>query len=240
MKIANFSLRNFKELYRDPITAIFAVILPVFLLVIMSAINSKFPVDIFSIDRLSPGIIFFGLSFLSLFASITVSYDFETAFLLRLFSTPMKVTEFLLGYILPLTAVGAIQTVICLVFSAFFGLKVTFSWLSAMIVSILCSLLFSCLGVCLGCVLSNKASGGISSVIVQLTAWFGGIWFDISVVGGLYEKISFVLPFYHGVEAIKQSLCTNYLQSMLHLLVILLYAALFFFTGMFLFKKKMK
>ena len=41
MRIINFAKRNFKELIRDPLSIVFTIILPLFLLFIFQQINSR-------------------------------------------------------------------------------------------------------------------------------------------------------------------------------------------------------
>ncbi|MBQ6625292.1 MAG: ABC transporter permease [Clostridia bacterium] len=240
MKTLNFANRNLKELIRDPITIIFAIIFPECLLVLMSFINRNIPIDLFSIEKLSPGIAFFGLSFLSMFTAINISSDMETSFLTRLFSTTMKARNFIFGYVLPNVLIGIVQTLICFASSIAFGLKAQVSLVGAVAVSAVCSVLFVSIGICLGCVLSNKASGGVSSIVIQLSAWLSGIWFDIKLVGNVYQKICEVLPFYHGVEAIKAAINLDLSATISNLLWIIGYTIIFMIISTLLFKKKMK
>lgn len=240
MKILNFANRNFKELIRDPITIIFAIIFPECLLVLMSLINKNIPVDLFSIEKLSPGIAFFGLSFLSLFTAISISSDRETSFLTRLFSTTMKARDFIFGYVLPNILIGVVQTIICFATSIAFGLKAQLSLIGAVAVSSVCSVMFVSIGICLGCVLSNKASSGISSIVIQLSAWLSGIWFDIKLVGNVYETICEMLPFYHGVEAIKAAVNCDLSATLSNLMWIIGYTIIFMIIAILLFKRKMK
>ena len=51
--------RTGKELLRDPVTLVFGVGLPLFLLVLMSVIQNNVPVEIFAIGQLAPGMVCF-------------------------------------------------------------------------------------------------------------------------------------------------------------------------------------
>lgn len=239
MKTLNFSKRNLKELLRDPTTVIFTLILPVALLFLMSIINKNVPIPVFAIERLTPGIAFFGLSFVGLFAAINVSADRETAFISRLFSTTMKPANYILGYTCPLVLIGTLQAMICFAVSIIFGMKFSFSMIFALIICAVCSLLFISIGICLGCVLTNKASSGISSIIIQLAAWLSGIWFDVELVGKVYKKICEFLPFYHGVEIIKATLNLDCQDFFAHFVWIIGYTVILFALAIFLFRKKM-
>ena len=62
-----FALRNFKEISRDPLVVLFGLGFPIVLLLLLSAIQHNIPVELFEISNLAPGIVVFGLSFISLF-----------------------------------------------------------------------------------------------------------------------------------------------------------------------------
>ena len=85
MKIKAFASRNAKEILRDPLSYIFCLGFPVVMLVIMTIVNESIPpeagMDIFNIDKLSPGVTVFGLTFIMLFTTILISKDRSTAFL---------------------------------------------------------------------------------------------------------------------------------------------------------------
>ena len=115
MKIKAFASRNAKEILRDPLSYIFCLGFPVVMLVIMTIVNESIPpeagMDIFNIDKLSPGVTVFGLTFVMLFTTILISKDRSTAFLARLCGAPMKSWEFLAGYILPVFVIALLQGV---------------------------------------------------------------------------------------------------------------------------------
>ena len=67
-----FAIKNTKELLRDPLNIIFSLGFPIVVLLLLSAIQSNVPVDLFAIDMLAPGISVFGLSFLTLFSATVI------------------------------------------------------------------------------------------------------------------------------------------------------------------------
>ena len=73
MRILNFSKRNFKELIRDPLSLIFAIILPLLLLFIFQQFD--IPSDNYKLENFTPGIIVFGFSFITLFTAALISKD---------------------------------------------------------------------------------------------------------------------------------------------------------------------
>ncbi|MEG0685527.1 MAG: ABC transporter permease, partial [Coprobacillus sp.] len=63
MKTLAFASRNTKELLRDRVNLVFGIAFPLVLLLLLTLIQSNIPVEQFPIDRLTPGISIFGLSF---------------------------------------------------------------------------------------------------------------------------------------------------------------------------------
>ena len=102
MRMMFFSSRNYKEILRDPLNIAFGLGFPLVLILLLSAIQANIPVDLFRIDSLIPGIAVFGFSFISLFSGMLIAKDRGTSFLIRLYTTPMKSKDYILGYTLPL------------------------------------------------------------------------------------------------------------------------------------------
>ena len=77
MRILTFANRNFKEIIRDPLSIIFSIILPLFLLYIFK--QFKIPNEVYNIENFTPGIIIFSLSFITMFTSLLVAKDRSTS-----------------------------------------------------------------------------------------------------------------------------------------------------------------
>ena len=125
MKMFTFAKRCSKEILRDPINLIFGLGFPLVLLALLSAMQKNIPVPLFEIDTLTPGITVFGLSFLTLFSATLVAKDRESAFLQRLFTSPLTGPDFILGYMLPILPIAIGQTAICYLFAIPLGLTVS-------------------------------------------------------------------------------------------------------------------
>ena len=53
------------------------------------------------------------------------------------------------------------------------------------------------LGLLCGSVMDIKQVGGIcGALLTNLSACLSGVWFDLKLVGGVFEKIANVLPFF--------------------------------------------
>ena len=240
MRIKAFSVRCLKEILRDPLSLVFGIAFPLVLLFLMSAIQANIPVAMFQIERLAPGIAVFGLSFITLFSGSLIAKDRTSSFLTRLFASPMKSGEYIAGYTMPLLPAALTQSVICFAAAMLVGLKFSARILLCIAALIPSALLFIAFGLLFGCIMSDKAVGGISSILVNAAAWLSGIWFDLELVGGVFKKIAYCLPFVHCVDAAKLALSGSCAGIGVHLAWILGYSAVIFAAAVLCFSRKMK
>ena len=167
---------------------------------------------LFEIEKLAPGIAVFGLSFVSLFSGMLIAKDRSTSFLMRLFASPLSAADFILGYALPLLPIALIQSAICFGASFIFGLPLNANVLLALVVLIPAAVLFIGIGLLAGSVLNDKQVGGVcGALLTNLSAWLSGTWFDLSLVGGAFETIAYLLPFAHAVDAARAAIAGDYM-----------------------------
>lgn len=241
MKTLSFAKRTFKEIIRDPLNLCFGIGFPVVLILLLSAIQSSIPVPLFEIQSLTPGITVFGLAFMTLFTATLISKDRSTSFLNRLYTTPLKPIDFILGYTLPTIPISILQSIVCFAFALIFGLDVSINIILAILLTLPTSILFISLGLLFGSILNDKQVGGIcGALLTNLTAWLSGAWFDLKLVGGVFEKIAYALPFVHAVEMERAVLIGNYGEIFTHLLVVLAYAIVSLVLSVVFFLKQMK
>ncbi len=241
MKILIFSKRCTKEILRDPINLVFGLGFPLILLFLLSSLQANIPVNLFEIDTLTPGITVFGLSFMTLFSATLISKDRESAFLQRLYTTPLTGFEFILGYILPLLPIAVSQTVICYLFAIPLGLTVSVNIIYTVIGIIPMALFNISLGLLCGTLFGVKQVGGIcGALLTNLSAWLSGVWFDLKLVGGIFEKIANVLPFVHAVETEKALLTGDFETAAGHIILVVLYCIFVTLTAVFCFLRQMK
>jgi ABC-2 type transport system permease protein len=226
MRTITFAKRCAKEILRDPINLGFGLGFPLVLLLLLSAMQANIPVSLFEIDTLTPGITVFGLSFMTLFSATLVARDRESAFLQRLYTTPLTGADFILGYMLPLVPIAVGQTAICYLAAIPLGLTVSIHIVYA-IVGILPMAVFNiALGLLCGSALGVKQVGGLcGALLTNLSAWLSGVWFDLKLVGGFFEKTANALPFVHAVEMEKALCVGDFALSVAHLLPVLVYSA---------------
>ena len=241
MRMITFATRCTKEILRDPINLGFGLGFPLVLLLLLSSLQANIPVSMFEIDTLTPGITVFGLSFITLFSATLVAKDREGAFLQRLYTTPLTGLDFILGYMLPILPIALGQALICYLFAIPLGLTVSVNVVYA-VVGILPMAVFNiALGLLCGSVLGVKQVGGIcGALLTNLSAWLSGVWFDLKLVGGFFEKAANVLPFFHGAEMEKALFQGNFELAAAHLLPILLYSGLITVAAVFCFLGQMK
>ena len=241
MKMLTFSKRCTKEILRDPINLGFGLGFPLVLLFLLSSLQANIPVSLFEIDTLTPGITVFGLSFMTLFSATLIAKDRESAFLQRLYTTPLTGLDFILGYMLPLLPVAIGQTAILYLFAIPLGLTVGMNILYAILGIIPMAVFNIALGLLCGSLLNVKQVGGIcGAALTNLSAWFSGVWFDLKLAGGLFERIANVLPFVHAAELEKALFIGNLEDAAAHILPVLLYSTVITVAAVFCFLRQMK
>ena len=222
MRMLPFAKRCAKEILRDPINLGFGLGFPLVLLALLSAIQAKIPVELFEINALTPGITVFGLSFMTLFSATLVARDRETALLQRLYTTPLTSLDFIIGYMLPLLPIALGQTLICYLFAIPLGLTVRINILYAILGIVPMAVFNIALGLLCGSLLGVKQVGGVcGALLTNLSAYLSGVWVDLKLLGGAFEKTANLLPFVHAVELEKALLNGNLEDASGHILPIL-------------------
>ncbi|MBP1543586.1 MAG: ABC transporter permease [Oscillospiraceae bacterium] len=245
----SFASRNFKELLRDPLSYIFCLGFPLVMLVIMTLVNSSIPPEakmtIFRIDNLSGGIAVFGLSFVMLFTCLSVSKDRAGSFLVRLYASPMRSSDFIAGYILPVFLLSMMQLIITFIASVIIGLIVgiqldILGCLLASLSLIPLSVTMISIGLLFGTLFSEKASPGLCSIVISLASFLGGVWFDVEGIDGVLSTICNILPFFHGTKAARAAIAMEFGDYWTHIGVTAAYALVFTIISILVFRKKMK
>ena len=233
--------RNAKEILRDPLNLAFGLGFPLALILLLSAIQANIPVQMFEIGHLTPGITVFGLSFITLFSATILAKDRASAFMQRLYTTPLTPADFILAYTLPLLPLALAQCAVCYIAAILLGLQISASILLAIGFIVPVSLLYIGLGLLCGSVLSDKQVGGIcGALLTNLSAWLSGIWFDLELVGGAFRKIAHLLPFVHAVELERAALAGDIAGVFPHLWWVAGYGAAALITAVLLFLRQMR
>lgn len=241
MRMLTFANRNAKEILRDPVNIGFGLGFPLVLILLLSAIQANIPVSLFEIDHLTPGILVFGLSFMTLFSATLIAKDRGSSLLQRLYTTPLTPLDFMLGYTLPIVPFAVAQSVVCCIVAVILGLDVTVNILFAVLFIVPISVLFIALGLLFGSILSDKQVGVVcGTLLTNLSAWLSGTWFDLELVGGAFQKIAYALPFVHAVEVERAVLAGNFSGIFPHFWWVLGYAVAALAMAVLLFLRQMK
>jgi len=246
-----FAKRNLIEVFRDPLSWIFCIAFPIVMLIIMSIVNSAIPKEagntLFRIDNLAGGIAIFGQMFVMLFTAIAVAKDRSGAFLTRLYSSPMKSSNFVWGYILPMLLTAVIQVIISLIAAVIISViseyTLSIAGLLLTVVAVIPSaLMFSAIGFIFGAVFNEKAAPGICSIIISLGAMVGGIWFDVEGVGGFMYKLGRCLPFLYATKLARAAISMDFgaKEFFIPLGVVVFAAAVLTIIAGILFNSKMR
>lgn len=249
-RISAFAGRNLKELLRDPLSYIFCIGFPLVMLIVMTMVNESIPAEagmtIFRVDNLSAGIAVFGLTFVMLFTCLSVSKDRAGSFLVRLYASPMRPWDFILGYMLPVFVLAVAQSVVTFAASVIVGLvtDVQLSILGclAAVVSLLpLSVMMISTGLLFGTLFSEKAAPGLCSIVISLASFLGGVWFDVEGIDGVLNDICTALPFFHGTKAGRMAVAQDLSGDFwLHIAVMSGYALAVTVISILLFRRKMR
>ena len=245
MRAIVFTKRAVKELLRDPVTLFFTAVFPVILLVLLSVMNLNIPAEanmqMFAIENLMPGVIVFGFSFLSLAGGLLLSGDRETAFLTRLFTSPLRARDFIIGYALPLLPLGLAQALLCIAIGFAFGLTPTLHLLTMLVFLLPAMLLFVSLGLLCGSLLNFRQVGSLcGALLTHVSAWLSGTWFSLDLLGAGFKRFAYCLPFANAVDAARMALAGDFSGILAPTLITLLYAVAAALAAVLCFYKKMK
>ena len=249
MRTIAFTKRTIKELLRDPLSYIFCLGFPMIMLIIMTVVDQSIPaegnVEVFHIWNLAPGIALFGLTFIMLFTAIQVSKDRATALLMRLYASPMKAVDFIVGYTLPVMVIAVVQSLITFVVSAVIGTMIDYQFaFGRVIIAILAlipsAFLFIGFGLFFGTLLNDKAAPGVCSIIITLSCMLGGVWMDVDLLGGVLQDVAHALPFYQGTMAARYGIAGDYGELLKPFLITMGYGVVIYVLSIWLFYKKMQ
>lgn len=241
MKTWLYAQRNLKELLSDPLSLVFTIGLPAFLLVFMVQLNRNLvPIEAFRIENFLPATIVFSYSFLTMFVGLLVAKDRCSSFLARMYTSPLKAHHYILGYMIPVAIIALMQAAILYLIGLALGMPVSIHILASLPFLVFASLLFIALGVMAGSLLKDTQVGPIASILVQVVAFLSGMWFALDMVGGAFETIGRILPFSYAVDMIKYILSGDYASILLPVAVIGAYTFAALVAAVMIFKRHMK
>ena len=242
-RIKTLTLRNIKEILRDPLSLAFTLALPLVMELLFyylfHGMTSQFEMKYFA-----PAIVVFAQAFLTLFTGILISTDRNTAFLTRLFVTKTKPYEFIFSYIFAVLPIATLQSILffavgVVVDSTIFSVSI----IGCIFISLIPAVFFIVLGILLGSVCSEKSIGGVASIVVMGQSVLSGMWFPTEGLGGAVVKIMRVLPFKNFGQIVQISLVGSvhsFADFTVPLIVSLAYLTLFSIISIWIFAIKMR
>ncbi|MGH2318471.1 ABC transporter permease [Planococcus sp. SE5232] len=240
MRALTFAQRNRKEILRDPMTLLFGMILPLLMLWLFSMMAENMPFDLFTLRKLAPAIIVFSFSFITLFTGMLIGRDKSSSFLMRIFSSPMTAIDYLIGYALPLLPVAFIQMAACYGTALLLGMPITYDAIPAFGVLVIISLLYIAFGLFFGTFFTDRQVGAMFAIFVNITTWLSGTWFELDMIGGIFETVAYLLPFAHAVDASRAVFAGDYRAVLTPLVWVIAYTAVIFGTAVWGFRKRMR
>jgi ABC-2 type transport system permease protein len=142
---------------------------------------------------------------------------------------------------LPLLPIAIGQTIVCYIVAIPLGLSVSVNVLYSIIGVIPMAVFNIALGLLCGSLLGVKQVGGIcGALLTNISAYLSGVWFDLKLVGGAFEKIAKVLPFLHAAEMEKALFIGDFSLAGEHFLPVLVYSVAVTVAAVICFLKQMK
>ena len=100
--------------------------------------------------------------------------------------------------------------------------------------------MFTGIGILFGSAVNEKAAPGLCSIIISAVGIIGGIWMDISGIGGIIQKTAEALPFYHGVTLARLPFGNNLREISGHLIWTVGFGILFYVLAVVVCTSRMK
>jgi len=246
MKYLYFASRNRKEILRDPLASIFGILMPVALILLfytMTKASTEVPtevLEVFNPIRITPGLTIFGISFIIMFLAGLIAKDKSSSFLSRLFVSPLKPKDFIFGYIIPMIPIAFLISICCTVAGIAIGVPFSINILFVFLSYIPYIFLVSVAGALVGIISNESQVLVFGNLFVIGGAFLGGMWMDVTALGGTFKAIAVFLPFYHAVEASRLALSGEAAGIWHHLGVVAIYVLVLFVLAVIFFNRKLK
>ena len=188
----------------------------------------------------APGIAVYGLMILVSTAAGIIAGDREKGFLARMFTTPARPWDFILGYSLPFIPVIIVSTLIYLGVGMALGLTVVGNLGHAFLIFFLIGLCSIGIGMIVGSLVKSESQAGVSWIFIVPMAMISGAWFSVEGMPSAVKSVAGALPFIHAIDAARAVLNgSSFSAIILDLYWLIGWAVVLFAAGIVLFRRTM-
>ena len=193
-----------------------------------------------AVNFYAPGIVVFGLMILISTAAEIIAGDREKGFLARMFTTPARPWDFILGYSLPFIPVLIISTFIYLGVGMALGLTVVGNLGHAFLIFFLIGLCAIGIGMIVGSLVKSESQAGVAWIFIVPIAMISGTMFTVEFMPSALRSVAGALPFIHAVDASRAILNGSPFSAIiLDIYWLVGWAAILFAVGIILFRRTM-
>ncbi len=188
----------------------------------------------------APGMTVLGLMILISTAAEIIAGDREKGFLARMFTTPARPWDFILGYSLPFIPVLIVSTFIYLGVGMALGLTVVGNLGHAFLIFFLIGLCAIAIGMIWGSLIKSESQAGVSWGFIIPIAMISGAFFTVEGMPSAVKSVAGALPFSHAVDASRAVINGSSFSAIITDLYWLIgWAVVLFAVGILLFRRRM-
>ncbi len=193
-----------------------------------------------TVNFFAPGIAVFGLMILVSTAAEIIAGDREKGFLARMFTTPARPWDFILGYSLPFIPVLIVSTLIYLGVGMALGLTIVGNLGHAFLIFFLIGLCSIGIGMIVGSLIKSESQAGVCWIFIVPMAMISGAWFSVKGMPSAVKSVAGALPFIHAIDGSRAIINGSSLSAIMPDLYWLVgWAVVLFAAGIALFSRKM-
>ena len=193
-----------------------------------------------AVNFYAPGMAVLGLMILISTAAEIIAGDREKGFLARMFTTPAKPWDFILGYSLPFIPVLIISTLIYLGVGMALGLTVVGNLWHAFLIFFLIGLCAIAIGMIWGSLVKSESHAGVSWGFIIPIAMISGAFFTVEGMPAAVRSVAEALPFSHAVDASRAVINgSSFSAILLDIYWLAGWAVVLFAVGIVLFRRRM-
>jgi ABC-2 type transport system permease protein len=193
-----------------------------------------------AVNFYAPGIAVYGLMILISTAAEIIAGDREKGFLSRMFTTPARPWDFILGYSLPFVPVLIASTLIYLGVGMALDLTIVGNFGHAFLVFFLIGLCAIGIGMIVGSLVKSESQAGLSWLLIVPMAMISGAWFTVEGMPSTLRSIAEALPFIHAIDASRAVINGSSFSAItLDIYWLVGWAVVLFAAGIALFRRTM-